>query len=148
MTKIQIQIIGFLTLLNLKMKRVVTVLSLLLCEQVGFFDTFFDVSSMINNGCILLVLVAGSYFYYWLVTLPSLYCNMRCKCYSNIWCASNSVYCTMRCKWYSCIFNSLLYSMSCFAGKWYNKVGVGEALPYEVSLARPWEEWFPLRLSV
>jgi hypothetical protein len=61
--KKQIKIfIGLLSLSNLKMKVVLTVL--VLCEQAGLFATFFDDNySMIINGCILLVLAGSSYFY-------------------------------------------------------------------------------------
>jgi hypothetical protein len=70
-------LIGLLfSLSNLKMKDMLTVLVLLIREQAGLFGTFFyDSYSMIINGCVLLVLVGVSYFY-WLVTLPSLYCTM------------------------------------------------------------------------
>ena len=61
MTKIKI-FMGFLSLSNLKMKVVLTVLVLLLCEQASLFDSFFDDSSMIINGCVLLVIVGGTYF--------------------------------------------------------------------------------------
>jgi hypothetical protein len=63
---------------------------------------------MIINGCILLVLAGSSYFY-WLVNIPNFYCNMRCKWYSYIWCASNSLLYAMRCKWYN---KFLLFNIS------------------------------------
>lgn len=59
--KNQIKIlIGFLSLSNLKMNVMLTVLVLLICEQAGLFDSFFDDSSMIINGCVLLVFVGDS----------------------------------------------------------------------------------------
>lgn len=113
-------LIGLLSLSNLKMKEMLTVL--VLFEQASLFDSFFDDSSMKINGCVLLVLWVWSYFYYWLVILlrskpaaqrPSLYCNMRCKCYSNI---MDSVYMTMRCKWLCNIRDSVYCTMRL---KWY-----------------------------
>jgi hypothetical protein len=51
--KNQIKIfIGLLSLSHLKMKGMLTVLVILSWEQAGLFDTFFDDSSMIENGCI------------------------------------------------------------------------------------------------
>jgi hypothetical protein len=47
-------LIGLLSLSNLKMKEMLTVL--VLFEQASLFDSFFDDSSMKINGCVLLVL--------------------------------------------------------------------------------------------
>jgi len=55
---------------------------------------------------------------YYLVIILSLYCNMRCKCYSSIMYASNKFYCIMcwiyleSVKWYSLIINSLFFAIS------------------------------------
>lgn len=112
---------GFLALVsNLKMKEMLTLLASYEGAIVLFGlssqkrQVFFEKSS---NLKITLILVSVTLVYY-LVIILSLYCNMRCKCYSNIMYASNKFYCIM-CwihleggKWYSLIINSLFFAIS------------------------------------
>lgn len=113
--------LGFLSLSNLKMKVMLTVLALFILWTGRSFCYLFDDSGMKKSGLVLYcIMICKWYSNNLIASLASnnLYCNMSCfaKCY-NIWV---SVYCTMGWKWHSCI-NSLFYHMSCFA-KWFNKV--------------------------
>lgn len=66
MKKIIKILLGFLSLLNLKMKVMLTLLVLLGYEQAILFYTFFEDSGMIKIECILVVLVgvAQAYYFY------------------------------------------------------------------------------------